>query len=149
MALRTAGEIMNKNVITINGDRNILELAELFIKNKISGVPVVDNENILQGIVSETDIVNFIKKDNISYRYSYMPIDLYAKAYEENKEALSNTKVEKIMNTWVKKAKKETLESEIAAIMGENKVNRVPVVDDENKVLGIIARSDLIKSMIE
>ena len=107
MALRTAGEIMNNNVITINGERSILELAELFIKNKISGVPVVDNENILQGIVSETDIVNFIKKDNISYTYSYMPIDLYAKAYEENKEALSNTKVEKIMHTWVKKAKKE------------------------------------------
>ena len=53
------------------------------------------------------------------------------------------------MHTWVKKAKKETTESEIAAIMGENKVNRVPIVDDDNKVIGIITRSDLIKSMIK
>jgi len=75
--------------------------------------------------------------------------DIYLKGYEKNKEALSNTKVEEIMHTWVKKAKKDTLESEIAAIMGDNKVNRVPIVDVENKVIGIIARSDLIKSMIK
>jgi CBS domain-containing protein len=149
MALRTAEEIMNKNVITINRDRNIMELAKLFIKNKISGVPVVDKENTLLGIVSETDIVNFLKKDNISYKYVYIPLDLYEEANLENKEALSNTKVEEIMHTWVKKAKKETTENEIAAIIGENKVNRVPIVDDDNKVIGIITRSDLIKSMMK
>ena len=149
MALRTAEEIMNKNVITINRDRNIMELAKLFIKNKISGVPVVDKENTLLGIVSETDIVNFLKKDNISYKYVYIPLDLYEEANLENKEALSNTKVEEIMHTWVKKAKKETTENEIATIIGENKVNRVPIVDDDNKVIGIITRSDLIKSMMK
>lgn len=149
MALRTAEEIMNKNVITINKDRNIMELAKLFIKNKISGVPVVDKENTLLGIVSETDIVNFLKKDNISYKYVYIPLDLYEAANLENKEALSNTKVEEIMHTWVKKAKKETTENEIATIIGENKVNRVPIVDDDNKVIGIITRSDLIKSMMK
>lgn len=157
MAERTAEEIMNKEVITITRDRSILELAELFIKNKISGVPVVDKGNTLQGIVSESDVVNFIRKNNTFlpifiypiYDYAYLDPNLYLKGYEKNKEALSNTKVEEIMHTWVKKAKKENLESEIAAIMGENKVNRVPIVDDENKVIGIIARSDLIKSMIK
>jgi CBS domain-containing protein len=156
VAERTAEEIMKREVITITKDRSILELAELFMKNKISGVPVVDKENILQGIVSESDIVNFVKKDNTFlpimvypvYGYSYFDFDLYVKGYEKNKEALSGTKVEEIMHTWVKKAKKETLESVIAEIMGGNKVNRVPIVDDENKVIGIIARSDLIQSMI-
>src|SRR3972149_10347774 len=81
MAERTAEEIMNKEVITITRDRSILELAELFIKNNISGVPVVDKENTLQGIVSETDIVNFVKKDNTSllypvYSYAFIPPDL-------------------------------------------------------------------------
>jgi CBS domain-containing protein len=157
MAERTAEEIMKSDVITITKDRSVLELVELFIKNKISGVPVVDKVNILQGIVSESDIVNFIRKNNAFlpifiypiYDYAYLDPNLYSKGYEKNKEALSNTKVEEIMHTWVKKAKKENLESEIAAIMGENKVNRVPIVDDENKVIGIIARSDLIKSMIK
>ena len=69
MAERTAEEIMNKEVITITRDRSILELAELFIKNKISGVPVVDKGNTLQGIVSESDVVNFIRKNN-----TFLPI---------------------------------------------------------------------------
>jgi CBS domain-containing protein len=153
---KTAGEIMNKKVITITKDKTIMELAKLFIENNISGVPVVDKDNILQGIVSVTDIVNFLKKDNAFlnmliypvYNYGYLNPDLYAKGYEKNKEALSKAKVEEIMHTWVKKAKMESLESEIAAIISENKVNRVPIVDDDNKVVGIIARSDLIKSMI-
>ncbi|MBN1298189.1 MAG: CBS domain-containing protein [Actinobacteria bacterium] len=53
------------------------------------------------------------------------------------------------MHIRVKKAKKENLESDIAAIMGDNRINRVPRVDDFNKVIGIITRSDLIKSMIK
>lgn len=157
MAERTAQELMNKKAITITKDKSILELAELFIKNKISGVPVVDKDNTLMAIVSESDIVNFLRQHNAFfpiwvsslYDYAYLEPYLYAKDYDKNKEVLSDTKVEKIMHTWVKKAKKETLESEIAAIMDVNRVNRVPIVDDENKVIGIITRSDLIKSMIK
>jgi len=157
MAGKTAEEIMNREVITITKDKSIQELAKLFLKNNISGVPVVDKENILQGIVSETDIVNFLKNDDRYLPFIVYPVynyfdynpDLFVNNYEKNRKALSNTKVEEIMHTWVKKAKKDTMESEIAAIIGDNKVNRVPIVDDENKVIGIITRSDLIKSMIK
>lgn len=157
MAERKAEEIMNKKVITITKDKSIMELSELFLKNEISGVPVVDKENKLEAIVSESDIISFIRDHRVFlpmwvssiYDYAYLEPDLYAKGYEENKEALANTKVEKIMHSWVKKAKKETLESEIANIMDENRINRVPIVDNKNKVIGIITRSDLIRSMIK
>ncbi len=157
MTERTAEEIMNRKVITITRGRSIMDLVEIFTNNSISGVPVVDKENTLQGIVSETDIINFVKRDNTflpmlmypAYNFAYLDPGLYAKSYEKNKEELLKTKVEEIMHTWVRKAKKETLESEIAAIMSENRVNRVPIVDDANKVIGIIARNDLIKSMIK
>ena len=157
MTEKLAEEIMNKKVITITGNKSILYLAELLIKNNISGVPVVGEKNTLKGIVSETDIVNFVKKDKTFFPmmtfpiYSYVSLDpdIFIQSFEKNKEALSKTKVEEIMHTWVRKAKKGTPEKEIATIMSENKVNRVPIVDDDNKVIGIIARSDLVKSMIE
>jgi CBS domain-containing protein len=156
MAERLANEIMNKNVVTITQEKSIKELAQLLTDNDISGVPVVDKKNILQGIVSETDIVDFVKKDQVFfpmliypvYNYAYVNPELYTKGYEKNKEALSKTKVEEIMHTWVKKAKKDTPESEIANLMIENAVNRVPIVDENNKVIGIIARRDLVESMI-
>ena len=156
MAEKMAKEIMNKKVITITEDKNLLELAELLIKNKISGVPVVDKKNILKGIVSETDLLDFIKKDETffpimmfpNYYLAYVNPDLYLESYEKNKDTLSKTTVETIMKTWVKKAKEDTLESEVADIMIRNKVNRIPIVDDDNKVTGIITRSDLVESMV-
>ena len=157
MTEKLAEGIMNKKVITITGDRSILYLAELLIKNNISGVPVVDEKNILKGIVSETDLVDFVKKDETFfpmmtfpiYSYTLVDPDIFVQSFEKNKEALSETKVEEIMHTWVRKAKKDAPEREIATIMIENKVNRVPIVDDDNKVIGIITRSDLVRSMIE
>jgi len=157
MTERLAHEIMEDDVITITKDKSIKELAQLLTDNDISGVPVVDGQNILQGIVSETDIVDFMKKDQVFfpilvypiYNYAYVNPELYTEGYEKNKEALSNTKVEDIMHTWVRKAKKDTPESEIANIMIENGVNRVPIVDGDNKVIGIIARSDLVRSMLK
>ena len=134
--------------MTITGDKSILDLAELLIKNNISGVPVVSEKNTLKGIVSETDIVDFIMEFSI-YNYALVDPGIFIQSFEKNKEALSKTKVEEIMHTWVRKAKKDTPKKEIATIMSENKVNRVPIVDDDNKVIGIIARSDLVKSMIE
>lgn len=157
MTEKIAEEIMKKKVITITGDKSILDLAELLIKNNISGVPVVGEKNTLKGIVSETDIVDFVKEGETFFPmmtfpiYSYASVnpDIFIQSFEKNKEAFSKTKVEEIMHTWVRKAKKDTPEKEIATIMSENKVNRVPIVDDDNKVIGIIARSDLVKSMIE
>jgi CBS domain-containing protein len=157
MAEKLAEDIMNQKVITITKEKSILDLAKLLIKNKISGVPVVDSDNRLRGIVSENDIVNFVKKDEMFfpmlvfpiYNYTYVNPDIYRKGIERNKKALSKIKVEEIMHTWVKKAKRNDTENRVASIMTDNNVNRVPVVDDENKVIGIIARSDLVKSMVE
>lgn len=157
MAERLAHEIMNKDVITITKGKSIKDLAQLLADNKISGVPVVDEHNVLQGIVSETDIVSFMKNNPIFfpmliypiYNYSYVNPDLYTEGYEKNKAVLSNTKVEEIMHTWVRKASEITPENEIANIMIENKVNRVPIVDDDNKVIGIVTRRELIESMIK
>jgi CBS domain-containing protein len=157
MAEKLVEDIMNRNVITITKEKSILDLARLLIKNKISGVPVVDSDNTLRGIVSEADIVNFVKKDEMFfpmlvfpiYNYTYVNPDIYMEGIEKNKKALSEIKVEEIMHTWVKKVKKDDKENRVASIMTNNNVNRVPVVDDENKVIGIITRSDLVRSMVE
>jgi CBS domain-containing protein len=156
MAEKLAEEIMNKKVITITEYKSILYLAKLLLKNNISGVPVVDKKGVLKGIVSETDIVDFTKKDEIFlpmvefpiYNYAFVDPNIFVERFEKNKEALSKTKVKEIMHTWVRKAKKDVTEKEIAAIMIGNKVNRVPIVDDDNKVIGIITRSDIVKSVV-
>ena len=53
----TAGEIMTKDVVSVQKETSIRELAELFTVRKISSAPVVDAEGDLIGIVTETDLV--------------------------------------------------------------------------------------------
>jgi CBS domain-containing protein len=48
----------------------------------------------------------------------------------------------------VRTVRKDTPVSEVAKIMVRDRVNRVPVVDEDNKLVGIIARADIIKSMV-
>jgi CBS domain-containing protein len=52
-----AGDIMSKNVLSVTADTLIAEIRAIFILNRISGVPVVDGEDRIIGVVSETDIV--------------------------------------------------------------------------------------------
>lgn len=146
----TAKDIMTKRVIKVRSDITIKELSDILLKNKISGVPVVDSEDKLVGIVTETDII----KDNIKIQFPFYFDPLMAagymvdfEKYNKNIKDYLNTRVEEIMNHRVRTASLQTPVSEIADIMIYDKVNRVPVIDENKKVVGIVTRSDIIKSM--
>src|SRR5512136_3001552 len=53
----TAADVMTKDVITVNKETTIRELAELFARHRISSAPVVDDTGTMIGIVTETDLV--------------------------------------------------------------------------------------------
>ena len=147
MAKLLAKDIMTKKVITINKDASLAELAELLIKNKISGVPIVDKKGELEGIVTEADII--IKESNLPFplSFSFAFLDSYESYTKSTKEYLK-IKVEEIMSVNVKVAREDMQISKVVNIMINNNVNRLPVIDDDNKLTGIIARADIIKFMI-
>jgi len=143
---------MTKKVITAARDTSIGELSRTLIQNNISGVPVVDSGGILIGMVTDGDIITEdlepifpIYFDPLIISYAYM--DNFEKFEKSMKEYLA-TPVEEIMVKRVKTVKQDTPVSEIARIMVKDRINRIPVVDDSNKVIGIIARADILKSMI-
>ena len=151
MADLKAKDIMTTNVITVKSDITVGELSNILLKNKISGVPVVNKEDKLIGIVTEADII----KDNVKIQFPFYFDPLMVSAYivdfekyNENVKDYLNTKVEDIMNQRVKTASPQTSINEIANIMANSKVNRVPIIDDDRKVVGIVTRADVIKSMI-
>jgi CBS domain-containing protein len=152
MPERTAKDIMTTKVITISKDSTIGELSRMLLKNRISGVPVVDNENKLIGMVTDADIITEDMEPMFPIYFdpliiSYAFIENFEKYQKDAKEYLE-TKVEEIMARRVKSVKKDTPTSDIARIMVKDKINRIPVVDDNNKVIGIIARADILKSMV-
>jgi CBS domain-containing protein len=147
-----AKDLMTKNVIKVKADMTIRELSDILLKNKISGVPVVDDEDKLVGIVTEADIIKENIRVQLPFYFDPLMVTGYMIDFEKYYPNLTdylNTKVEDIMNRRVKFASPETPLNEIADIMVYNKVNRVPIVDENKKIVGIITRADIIKTMIK
>jgi CBS domain-containing protein len=148
----TAQDIMTKNVITITGESTIGELSKLLLENKISGVPVVDADGKLAGMITDADIITEDTAPIFPYYVDPLVMSYgfveNIEQYQKNMKEYLETKVKDVMTHKVRNVRKDALVSEVAKIMVRNRVNRVPVVDEDNKLAGIIARSDIIKSMV-
>lgn len=155
MKEHNAKDIMNKKVIKINENSIVQELAKLLLDNKISGVPVINDQEKLVGIVSKSDIV--IKGEKSAFPLFFGPFENYI--FFESKKALEKyegelqshlkTKIKDIMTKDVKIVNIDTPVSRVANIMITNNINRIPVVDNEDKLVGIIARADILKVIKE
>ncbi len=145
-----AKNIMVKKVITINKNESVKKLSDILIKNKISGVPVLDDNGKLVGVATEGDLI--VKDADLHFPGYFKLLDsiIYLESLEKFKINLKKylgTKVEDIMSTEVKTVKEDTPVSEVANIMVKYGINRVPVLNNKGNMVGIITRADIVKSM--
>ncbi|MCQ6254638.1 CBS domain-containing protein [Methanocaldococcus sp.] len=122
-------DIMTKNVITAKKDEGVIEAFEKMLKYKISSLPVVNDENKVIGIVTTTDIGYNLIRD----RYTL------------------ETKIEDVMTKDVVTIDKNASILEAIKkmdITGKTEIiNQLPVVDDNNKLVGIISDGDIIRAI--
>jgi CBS domain-containing protein len=147
----TARDIMTENVITIKKDSSIEDLSEVLLKNKISGVPVVDSDGKIAGIVTEADIIVQDTDLHFPTYFKLLGGIIYLDSLNKFKDDLKRhlaTKVEDIMVKKVRTITPDTTVSDIAELMLKLKVNRLPVVDEDSNILGIVTRADIVRSMI-
>lgn len=120
------GDIMTKKVIVVPFGRTILEVAKYMKKNNVGSIIVVeDNEGKhAKGIITERDIV---------YKVLAKGVDPY------------KSKVEEIMSRPLRVVKPDTTIEDAAKAMRENKIKRLPVVNDDNELIGILSEGDIMK----
>lgn len=141
-----ADEIMSYDVISVPADTDAYEAGRLMIKNKISGMPVVDEDNRVIGIISNTDLLSLagIPRGHV--------FNATVTKYILNKPAPHHTKsrkVKDIMNTPAITVTLNTTAKKIATILDRKGITRLPVVDAENKLVGIVSRGDIIRVLCE
>ena len=147
---KRAKDIMTTDVIVANKNDIIANVANLLIKEKIGGLPVVDEENKVVGIISETDIM---KKESHVYSPSILNFiqgiifldDM--KKFEDEMRAIAAYKVEDLMSKDIITVNENDTFDYVANVMINKSINRVPVVDENNFLKGIICRYDIIKAM--
>jgi len=147
-----AKDIMKREVYVLKkGDTVESAIAKLMEYN-ISGMPVVDDNNQLVGILTETDIVTKSKKLDVpNYFPSFFPL-FDTKKYldkvnnlDEKMKEMINSKVEDVMTEEVFSVEEDVALEEIVKLMATKGVHRIPVVA-EGKVVGIITQKDIIKA---
>jgi CBS domain-containing protein len=152
--MKVARDLMKKNVIHFSPEDSIFHVAKTFSSKNISGAPVVENGKVV-GIISETDLIKFIRMQSIGRSHpelgaSLSLVDLLRRYISLKKElrSIAKSKVKDVMNKRVISVDPETPLPEVAEIMEKYDIHRVPVIEN-GKLVGIISRSDLIRLLIK
>ena len=144
-----AKDIMTTKVHTVTPATTVDDLARLFVETGVNAMPVVDEEGVLLGLVTQTDLVEQDRPLHIPTVISIFDWVLYLdseKDFREEVQRITARTVGEIYTPDVEACTPETSVSEIASVMTEKKVHLLPVVD-EGKLVGVVARLDVIRSM--
>lgn len=144
---------MSSPAISITEDHTLQEVLELMAKHNFSGMPVVDSGNKVIGIISNTDIIRYSQQSSViplsnlsGWISPYANITDLA-SVRKGFEMLNKTKAGQIMTKKVYTINQDADATEIAQMMNQRKINRVPVVDNEDKLVGIVTRGNMVQCM--
>ncbi len=147
--MQTAKDIMCKTVITVEKDTPISELSDLFIEYNINGIPVLNDQGKVVGIVTQGDLIEQNKNLHIPTVITLFDAVLFLeseKKFESDIKKLTGNKVEDIYSPDAVTVSIDTEINDIATIMAEKDVHTLPVMDGE-KLVGVIGKLDLIRGM--
>jgi CBS domain-containing protein len=139
MQHRTVDEVMTRTPITVTPDTPFKTLVTVLAEHDVTAVPVVDTDTRLLGIVSEADL---LVKESLQPGPDALPDALYLRPGERAKGG-GETAAD-VMSTPVYTARPDTMVPEAARIMERHHVKRLPVLDDDNRAVGIVSRGDLL-----
>ena len=145
-----ARDVMTKAVVSVHPDTPVREIARLLLDNGISAVPVVDNNAIPIGIVSEGDLIRRDQPAREARREWWL--EILAEGEQLSPEFLAWLNSQKrparaIMSAPVITVSEDTEVGEIARLLVAHQIKRVPVVRD-GRLVGIVAREDLLRTLL-
>ncbi len=141
-------DIMTREVVTVSPHSNVRLVASLLGEKSIGAVPVLDETGVLVGIITESDL--FIKEKGIPFSAVKIP-HIFNQWVEPRKLAaiykeIDAHKASDVMSSPVITISPDMEVGEAASLMFNNQISRLPVVEN-NELVGIVSRSDIIKLM--
>lgn len=144
-----ARDIMQRDVQSVGPDATVQQVAETLSDAAFSGLPVVDGDGKLVGIVTEADLLVRAKRLNLPSLFPFIGGVIYLESprrFEEELRKATGTLVGDVMTRDVVTVSEDTPLHQLATIMVEKKINRLPVVTD-GRLVGIVTRDDLIRAV--
>lgn len=141
-----AADVMVRDVITIRSNAGVQEAAKLLLDYSISGLPVVDAEGRLVGMVSEGDLMRR-PESGTQRRHSWW-LDLMTPNESLAREFTHthSRKIADVMSRAVVTAIPETSLADVASLLEKHRIKRVPILQD-GKIVGIVSRANLLQGL--
>ena len=143
-------DIMSQEVVLANEDMTVSEVAQLLASNNIGGVPVLNADNDVVGMITEGDLLPKPK----SVPFSTIKIPAFFGEWLKDGEiesivsAAKDKKCSEIMTPSIVTIEHDADIGSCAELMAKRSIKRLPVVKD-GKVVGIVTRADLVKAIAE
>jgi len=141
-------DIMVREVDSLLEDVSVREAMDILFKRQISGLPVINNDGKLIGMFTEKEVLAYLLPSYVQQVGRFI--------YEENPKATKNKllalgkiKVSELMRKEVVTTGEEVTLCETARIILTQKARRLPVVDKTGKIVGMVARCDVLRAMIK
>jgi CBS domain-containing protein len=139
--------IMTKDVIKIPHSATYFEAAKILHDQRISGAPIVDDDNKLIGMITEKDLFKVLYP---FYKNYYENPELYADAEDRENKAteIKDDVIEKFFSHDIITVTPDTFIMQAGAMLIAKGIHRMPVVDDKGKIVGIISRGDIFRKVL-
>ncbi|BCL62897.1 hypothetical protein DGMP_35900 [Desulfomarina profundi] len=140
----TADKIMTRTVIFVDQEMALVEASDLLAEKKISGCPVVGSEEKIVGVVSEKD---FLKEMGFGTTPSFMQLATHCLNSKSCMiRRLHNKTVGDIMTKPPITADSTMTIGAISTLFAKHQINRLPIVDNNGRPIGMVTRTDLAHS---
>lgn len=143
----TAGDLMNPEILTVDADMTVRELAAFLVENEISGAPVQDDEGRIVGVVSLVDVAAVHSEGDEDAQRTGLPFARGQVSEPDGDGGRDSLTVADIMTPMVYSVTEDAAVSEVASAMLKGHLHRV-LVTREDRAVGIISTSDLLGLLV-
>jgi CBS domain-containing protein len=150
MESHSVAEVMTANPLTTTPKTPITDVVQMLSENRISGLPVVDEQGALVGIISETDLLwqerGATPPNFLFILDAVIPLEMPGRFVQELRKVIGST-VAEVMTKNPVTIRPEQTAQEAARLMMQKEVHRLPVVDKDHTLVGIVTRGDIVRAM--
>lgn len=140
-------DIMTREVVSVKPETSVREIAHLISEHNFNGVPVIEGEKVV-GMITENDFLTHdFEKIHIPSLIKIIKDLKVSKYLTKNNADISeilSANAESIMNKEFVSIRPDKQITELVKIFREKNINPIPVLDEENKLVGIVSKSDVL-----
>ena len=135
-------DVMTRNVIKVREDADINEVTTLLSENRISGLPVVDGQDRVIGVITEADVLSMA---GMKKGHAFKDILRHLLGEPLPGPNSGSKRLQDVMSSPAITTGPESDIRNVAMIIDEKRIKRLPVVDEQGRLIGLISRADIVR----